>query len=65
MEGLTRIKWLIKCWPRRSRASDMDGLNDETIAADMLKRAPKGNMTPEEVYYAFDYDDDKPWLWRN
>jgi len=21
-------------------------------------------MTPKDVYYAFDYDDDKPWLWR-
>ena len=58
------IKWLIKCLPRRSRASDIDGLKQETIE-EILKRAPKGNMTPEEVYYAFDYDDDKPWLWRN
>lgn len=57
------IKWLIKCLPRRSRASDMDGLKPESIA-DILKRAPKGNMTPEEVYYVFDYDDDKPWLWK-
>ena len=57
------IKWLIKCLPRRSRASDMDDLKQETIE-DILKRSPKGNMTPKEVYYAFDYDDDKPWLWR-
>lgn len=33
------IKWLIKCLPRRSRASDMDGLKKESIA-DMHKRAP-------------------------
>ena len=58
------IKWLIKCLPRRSRASDMDGLKPQSIA-EILKRAPKGNMTPEEVYYAFDYDDDKPWLWKD
>ena len=57
------IKWLIKCWPRRSRAGDLNGLKQETIA-DIIKRAPKGNMTPEEISYAFDYDDDKPWLWR-
>ena len=25
------IKWLIKCLPRRSRASDMDGLKQETV----------------------------------
>jgi len=59
--GTTMIKWLIKCLPRRGCASDMDGLNQETTE-DILKRAPKGNMTPEEIYYAFDYDDDKPWL---
>lgn len=58
------IKWLIKCLPRRSQASDMDGLAEETIE-DIIKCAPKGDMTPEEIYYAFDYDDDKPWLWRN
>ena len=23
------------------------------------------NMTPEEIYQAFDYDDDKPWLWKD
>jgi len=62
--GTTMIKWLIKCLPRRSRASDIDGLKQETIE-EIPKHAPKGNMTPEEVYYAFDYDDDKPWLWRN
>ena len=46
--GTTMIKWLIRCLPRRSRASDMDGLKPESIA-NTLKRAPKGNMTPEEV----------------
>ena len=58
------IKWLIKCWPRRSRASDMDGLKEQTLD-EIYKSAPKGNMTTEEVYYAFDYDDDKPWLWKD
>ncbi len=62
-DGTTMIKWLIKCLPRRSLASDMDGFKPETIA-DILKRAPERNMTPEEVYQAFDYDDDKPWMWK-
>ena len=57
------IKWLIKCLPSRSRASDMDGLKPLSMT-ELYKRAPKGNVTPEEVYYAFDYDDDKPWLWK-
>ena len=58
------IKWFIKCLPRRSRASDLDGLKQETVEG-FLKRSLKGDMTPEGVYYACDYDDDKPWLWRN
>ena len=57
------IKWLIKCFPRRSHASDMDGLKEQTLD-EIYQNAPKGNMTHEEVYHAFDYDDDKPWLWR-
>ena len=48
--------------PRRSRAGDLHVVKPESIT-DIPMRAPKGNMTPEEVYYAFDYDDDKPWLW--
>ena len=47
--GTTMIKWLINCSPRPSRASDLDNLEQETIE-DLLKRAPKGNMAPEEVY---------------
>jgi hypothetical protein len=57
------IKWLIKCLPRRSRASDVDSVESETLEV-IPNRAPKSNMTAEEVYYAFDYNDDKPWLWK-
>ena len=35
--------------------------HSELALADLYKDAPKGNMTSDEVYKAFDYDDDKPW----
>lgn len=37
----------------------------EEALSSLYEKAPKGNMSPSEVYKAFDYDDDKPWLWKN
>ena len=57
------IKWLIKCLPRQSTAKDLKKVKVISLE-DLYKDAPRGNMTPEEIYQAFDYDDDKPWLWK-
>ena len=57
------IRWLINCLPRQSTAKDLKKVKALSLE-ELYKDAPRGNMTPEEVNQAFDYDDDKPWMWK-
>lgn len=54
--------WLKRILTRLITKKDLAWLKGYNIH-DVYARARKGNMTPEETYKAFDYDDDKSWLW--
>ena len=57
------IRRLINCLPRQSTSKDLEKVKPLSLE-DLYKDAPRGNMTPDEIYQAFDYEDDKRWMWK-
>ena len=57
------IRRLINCLPRQSTSKDLEKVKLLSLE-DLYKDAPRGNMTPDEIYQAFDYEDEKPWMWK-
>ena len=60
--GILLIKLAIESILRRGLLNNRSEINSSSLER-VYRTSKPGNMARRKVYYAFDYEDNKPWLW--